>query len=103
MRTTLNLNNDLLAQAKALAAREQLSLTRLIEEGLALASCLHGERLRLLPMVIAGFLRLVTHPRLCRPASSPAADAAQSMTVEQDGTQKGSVAPEPCQHCVRYG
>ncbi len=36
MRTTLNLNNDLLAQAKALAAREQLSLTRLIEEGLAL-------------------------------------------------------------------
>ena len=36
MRTTLNLNNDLLAQAKALAAREQFSLTRLIEEGLAL-------------------------------------------------------------------
>lgn len=36
MRTTLNLNNDLLAQAKALAAREHLSLTRLIEEGLAL-------------------------------------------------------------------
>ncbi|MEN9541444.1 MAG: hypothetical protein RLZZ459_1535 [Cyanobacteriota bacterium] len=36
MRTTLNLNNDLLAKAKALAAREQLSLTRLIEEGLAL-------------------------------------------------------------------
>ena len=36
MRITLNLNNDLLAQAKALAARERLSLTRLIEEGLAL-------------------------------------------------------------------
>jgi hypothetical protein len=36
VRTTLNLNNDLLAKAKALAAREQLSLTRLIEEGLAL-------------------------------------------------------------------
>lgn len=36
MRTTLNLNHDLLAQAKAHAAREQLSLTRLIEEGLAL-------------------------------------------------------------------
>jgi hypothetical protein len=36
VRTTLNLNNDLLVQAKALAAREHLSLTRLIEEGLAL-------------------------------------------------------------------
>lgn len=36
MRTTLNLNDDLLAEAKALAARERLSLTRLIEEGLAL-------------------------------------------------------------------
>ena len=36
MRTTLNLNHDLLAQAKAHAAPEQLSLTRLIEEGLAL-------------------------------------------------------------------
>lgn len=36
MRTTLNLNNDLLAEAKAFAAREHLSLTRLIEEGLAL-------------------------------------------------------------------
>jgi hypothetical protein len=36
VRTTLNLNNDLLAEAKAQAAREHLSLTRLIEEGLAL-------------------------------------------------------------------
>lgn len=36
VRTTLNLNNDLLAEAKALAAREHLSLTRLIGEGLAL-------------------------------------------------------------------
>jgi len=36
MRTTLDLNADLLAEAKALAAREQLSLTRLIEQGLAL-------------------------------------------------------------------
>ena len=30
----------------------------------ALASCLQGERLRLLPMVTAGFLRLVTHPKV---------------------------------------
>lgn len=36
MRTTLDLRDDLLAEAKALAARERLTLTRLIEEGLAL-------------------------------------------------------------------
>jgi hypothetical protein len=36
MRTTLDLNDDLLVEAKALAAREKLSPTRLIEEGLAL-------------------------------------------------------------------
>ena len=35
-RTTLDLNDDLLAQAKAQAARERLTLTRLIEECLAL-------------------------------------------------------------------
>jgi len=34
MKTTLNLNDQLLAEAKALAARQQTSLTRLIEEGL---------------------------------------------------------------------
>lgn len=36
VRTTLDLDDDLLAEAKALAARERLSLTRLIEQGLAL-------------------------------------------------------------------
>ena len=36
MRTTLNLDDTLLMEAKALAARERLSLTRLIEQGLAL-------------------------------------------------------------------
>jgi hypothetical protein len=36
MRTTLDLNDDLLTEAKALAARQHLSLTRLIEQGLAL-------------------------------------------------------------------
>jgi predicted nucleic acid-binding protein len=30
----------------------------------ALTNCSRGERLRLLPMVAAGFLRLVTHPRV---------------------------------------
>ena len=36
MRTTLNLNDDLHTEAKALAARETLTLTRVIEERLAL-------------------------------------------------------------------
>lgn len=36
MRTTLDINDRLLTEAKALAARERTSLTRLIEEGLAL-------------------------------------------------------------------
>lgn len=36
MRTTLDLDDALLAQAKAQAAREHISLTRLIEEGLSL-------------------------------------------------------------------
>ena len=36
MKTTLDINDALLANAKALAARQQRSLTRLIEEGLQL-------------------------------------------------------------------
>lgn len=36
MKTTLNLNDDLVARAKAVATKEHSSLTRLIEEGLAL-------------------------------------------------------------------
>ncbi len=36
MKTTLDLNDQLLANAKALAARQRTSLTRLIEEGLQL-------------------------------------------------------------------
>lgn len=36
MRTTLDLNDGLLARAKAVAARERTTLTRLIEEGLTL-------------------------------------------------------------------
>jgi hypothetical protein len=34
MKTTLNIHDSLLAEAKALAARRRLTLTRLIEEGL---------------------------------------------------------------------
>ena len=36
MKTTLNLNDALLADAKALAAQHRTSLTRIIEEGLQL-------------------------------------------------------------------
>ena len=36
VKTTLNLNDQLLADAKALAAQQRTSLTRLIEEGLHL-------------------------------------------------------------------
>ena len=34
MKTTLNIHDALLSEAKALAARQRLTLTRLIEEGL---------------------------------------------------------------------
>jgi hypothetical protein len=36
MKTTLDIDDSLLANAKALAARQRISLTRLIEEGLQL-------------------------------------------------------------------
>lgn len=36
MKTTLDINDSLLAKAKALAAQQRTSLTRLIEEGLQL-------------------------------------------------------------------
>ena len=36
MKTTLDIRDDLLAEAKALAARERSTLTRMVEEGLAL-------------------------------------------------------------------
>ena len=36
MKTTLDINDVLLANAKALAAQQRMSLTRLIEEGLQL-------------------------------------------------------------------
>lgn len=43
MKTTLNLNDQLLADAKALAARHRTSLTRLIEEGLVLRLRMQAE------------------------------------------------------------
>lgn len=36
MKTTLDIRDDLISKAKALAARERTSLTRIIEEALAL-------------------------------------------------------------------
>lgn len=42
MKTTLNLNDQLLAEAKALAAQQRKSLTRVIEEGLQLRLRAHA-------------------------------------------------------------
>ena len=39
MRTTLDIDDGLLTKAKSLAAKERTSLTRLIEQGLALRLC----------------------------------------------------------------
>lgn len=36
MKTTLDIDDKILAEAKSLAAREQTTLTRLVEEGLSL-------------------------------------------------------------------
>ena len=36
MKTTLDIHDDLLAKAKALAAKERTTLTKMVEEGLAL-------------------------------------------------------------------
>ncbi|KNZ32604.1 MAG: antitoxin [Methylibium sp. NZG] len=46
MKTTLDINDQLLADAKALAAQQRTSLTRLIEEALQLRLRVHQERPR---------------------------------------------------------
>ncbi|VFR47372.1 hypothetical protein BER2_3554 [plant metagenome] len=48
MKTTLNLNDELLTEAKMLAAQQRTSLTRLIEEGLQLR--LRTQRTRARPV-----------------------------------------------------
>ena len=54
----------------------------------ALVSCLHGERLRLLPMVTAGFLRLVTHPRVfVEPTPLAVAQEFLTALLAQDGVE----------------
>lgn len=59
MKTTLDLNDQLLADAKVLAAQQRTSLTRLIEEGLQLrlraqASSVRGSRRPKLPVFKGG-------------------------------------------------
>ena len=62
MKTTLNINDQLLADAKALAAQQRISLTRLIEEGLQLrlrAKVNSAKGGRLAPPVFKGLGGLV--------------------------------------------
>lgn len=57
----------------------------------ALASCRKGERLQLLPMVTAGFLQLVTHPRVLvepPPVGSPGVHGSPA-----DPRRRGVAAP----------
>jgi hypothetical protein len=58
MKTTLDLNDQLLADAKVLAAQQRTSLTRLIEEGLQLRlrahASGHGGRRPKLPVFKGG-------------------------------------------------
>jgi hypothetical protein len=57
MKTTLDLNDQLLADAKALAAQQRTSLTRVIEEGLHLrlrAKAASGKRARVRLPVFKG-------------------------------------------------
>jgi hypothetical protein len=57
MKTTLDLNDELLASAKVLAAQQRTSLTRLIEEGLQLrlrAKAAEPRRRRASPPVCKG-------------------------------------------------
>ena len=55
MKTTLDLNDALLASAKSLAARQRSSLTRLIEEGLELrlraGTTSNGARKKRVPLI----------------------------------------------------
>lgn len=46
MKTTLNIRDDLVAQAKALATKESTTLTKMVEEGLTLRLRRKGEASR---------------------------------------------------------
>jgi len=54
----------------------------------ALESCGQGERLRVLPMVAAGYLRLVTHPRVfVEPTPAEAAHTFLAALLESEGVE----------------
>lgn len=54
----------------------------------ALDTCARGNRLRLLPMVTAGFLRLVTHPRVfVQPTPLEAAQEFLGAVLASDGVE----------------
>ncbi len=55
MRTTVRLDDDLLRQAKALAARTGRTLTAVIEDGLREALARHGRRQARPPVVLPTF------------------------------------------------
>ncbi len=52
MKTTLDLNDALLTEAKTLAAQQRTTLTRLIEEGLQLRLCAQRSSIRPLPLPV---------------------------------------------------
>jgi hypothetical protein len=80
MRTTLNIDDGLLSQAKAFAAREHTSLTRLIEESLSIrlraAQTVQTDARRpVLPVYAChGGLQPVIHDTLSQRALLDAAD-----------------------------
>lgn len=80
MRTTLDIDDALLMQAKSFAAREHTSLTRLIEESLSLRlrasqARLHGKERPVLPVYAgSGGLRPTIRDTLSQRALLDAAD-----------------------------
>lgn len=82
MRTTLDIDDGLLMQAKSFAAREHTSLTRLIEESLSLRlrasqARMHGKGRPVLPVYAGcGGLRPAIRDTLSQRALLDAADEA---------------------------
>jgi hypothetical protein len=84
MRTTLDIDDGLLMQAKSFAAREHTSLTRLIEQSLSLRlrpsqARMHGEERPVLPVYAGrGGLRPTIRNTLSQRALLDAADEVDS-------------------------
>ncbi len=85
MRTTLDIDDGLLAQAKSLAAREHTSLTRLIEESLSL-------RLRALSAPQSGRLRTALPVYTGRGGLQPAIRDAKSQRAVLDALDETDLA-----------